>query len=77
MWEDPIVSDVRRAREELSAQFDFDVTAIFADIRVRQAALGPRLVSQRKRTEPADVADWGLRSTSVSSSGTAAPVPGN
>jgi hypothetical protein len=53
MWEDPIVSDVRRAREELSARFDFDVTAIFADIRDRQAALRPRLVSPRKQAEPA------------------------
>lgn len=52
MWEDPIVSDVRRAREELSARFDFDVTAIFADIRDRQAALRPRLVSRRKQAEP-------------------------
>jgi len=52
MWEDQIVSDVRRAREELSARFDFDVKAIFADIRNRQAALGGRLVSRKKRAEP-------------------------
>lgn len=47
MWEDPIVSDVRSIREELSARFDFDVSAIFADIRKRQAALGSRLVRRR------------------------------
>ena len=44
MWEDPIVSEVRRIREELSAQFNHDVRAVFADIRKRQAALGSRLV---------------------------------
>ena len=49
MWEDPIVADVRRAREELSARFNFDVKAIFADMRNRQAALGGRLVSRRKQ----------------------------
>jgi len=51
MWEDPIVSAVRRAREELAARFDFDVKAIFADMRARQAALGPRLVSRSKRVQ--------------------------
>ena len=59
MWEDPIVSDVRRVREELSAKFDFDVKAIFADMRNRQLALGKKLVHQRNRrkAEPADAAD--------------------
>ena len=33
MWEDPIVSEVRRIREELSARFNFDVSVIFADVR--------------------------------------------
>lgn len=51
MWEDPIVADVRRAREELSARFNYDVKAIFADIRNRQATLGERLVSPKKRSE--------------------------
>lgn len=53
MWEDPIVSDVRRVREELAARFDFDVKAIFADIRQRQTLLGERLVSRKERAEPA------------------------
>lgn len=57
MWEDPIVADVRRAREELSARFDFDVKAIFADIRHRQTALGKRLVSRKRRAEQGAVAD--------------------
>ena len=52
MWEDPIVSDVRRIREELSARFDFDVSAIFADIRERQTALGSRLVRRKRAHGP-------------------------
>jgi hypothetical protein len=43
-WEDPIVADVWRIREQLSAEFNFDVAAIFADIRSRQAGAGDRLV---------------------------------
>jgi hypothetical protein len=56
-WEDPIVAEVRRTREDLSAQFDFDVKAIFADIRNRQAALGGRLASRKKRAEPVPAVD--------------------
>jgi hypothetical protein len=51
MWEDPIVAEVRRVREELAAKFNFDVDAILADTRTRQAALGKRLVSQRESAQ--------------------------
>jgi hypothetical protein len=53
MWEDPIVAEVHRTREELAAKFNFDVKAIVADIRERQAALGSRLVSLAKPAEAA------------------------
>lgn len=49
-WEDPIVADVRRTREELSAKFNFDLHAIFADLRARQSSVGDRLV----RVKPSD-----------------------
>ena len=52
MWEDPIVAEVHRTREKLAAEYNFDVTAFFADLRKRQAALGGRLVPQKKRAEP-------------------------
>lgn len=35
MWEDPIVAEVHRTREELAAAFDYEVQAIFADLRKR------------------------------------------
>jgi hypothetical protein len=52
MWEDPIVEEVHRIREKLAAEQNFDVKAIFADLRKRQACLGERLVPQKKLTEP-------------------------
>ena len=52
MWEDPIVAEVHRVREKLAAEYNFDVTAFFADLRKRQAALGERLVHLKKRAEP-------------------------
>jgi hypothetical protein len=48
MWEDPIVAEVHRTRQELAEKFGFDIQAIVADIRKRQAALGSRLVSLAK-----------------------------
>ena len=51
MWEDPIVSEVRQVREQLARQFNFDVHAIFADLRKRQTLLGPRLVRRQKRAK--------------------------
>lgn len=62
MWEDPIVAEVDRTREMLAAKFNFDIEAIFADIRERQAALGDRLVPQRTGTEPNAEADGAGRS---------------
>jgi hypothetical protein len=59
MWEDPIVAEVHRIREKLAAEFDFDVAAMFADMRKRQTALGPRLVSLAKPAVPAAETDRG------------------
>lgn len=48
MWEDPIVAEVHRTREKLAAEYNFDLTAFFADLRKRQSALGARLVHQKQ-----------------------------
>jgi hypothetical protein len=54
VWEDPIVAEVRRVRESLAAQFEFDVAAIFADMRRRQESLQDRLVRlpDKREAEP-------------------------
>jgi hypothetical protein len=59
MWEDTIVEDVHRTREKLAAEFNFDVKAIFADLRKRQAAVGGRLVRPKKPAEPTAEVDRG------------------
>lgn len=58
-WEDPIVADVRRTREELSAKFDFDLSTIFADLRDRQSDVGDRLVKPKsdRAAEPGITAE--------------------
>ena len=75
MWEDPIVAEVHRIREQLAAQFDFDVHAMFADMRNRQAALGSRLVSLAESAEPTAEVDRSRDSaSSESTSSGAAPA---
>ena len=51
MWEDPIVTEVRKVREQLAREFDFDVHAIFTDLRKRQTLLGSRLVRRQRRAK--------------------------
>ena len=48
MWEDPIVAEVDRAREMLAAEFNFDVGAIFADVRKRQAVAGRKACAAKE-----------------------------
>jgi hypothetical protein len=57
MWEDPIVAEVHRTREKLASVYNFNVKAVFADIRKRQTALGSRLISPRKPAKTTGVGD--------------------
>jgi hypothetical protein len=67
MWEDPIVADVHRTREQLAAKFGFDVKSILADLRARQEGLAGRLV--RKQNRPTDAPAHGPRLTTTEEGG--------
>ena len=56
MLNDPIVEEVRSVREQLAAQFGFNVRSIFAELRREQAKLGNRLV---RRKRPSDTEQSG------------------
>ncbi len=45
MFHDPIVEEVRAIREQLAAQFNFDIRKIVEDAQRRQATSGFRIVS--------------------------------
>ena len=49
MWKDPIVNEVRRIREELAEQHNFDVGSIFAEIRKKQTTYGKRLICRESQ----------------------------
>jgi len=45
MWKDEIVEEVRKAREQNAAKWNFDIKAILADARKRQVQSGHKVVS--------------------------------
>lgn len=45
MWEDEILEELHRIREEQAKSFNYDFKALFADWQKRQAASGRQLAS--------------------------------
>lgn len=51
---DPIIAEVRAIRRAYAAQFDYDVEAMFRDIRAKQEASGREYVRlPARRVDPA------------------------
>ena len=53
MWEDPIVAEVHRIRDQIMASFNHDIDVYVADLMKRQVELGDTIVRVKKRMEPA------------------------
>ena len=51
MWNDEIVEEVRKVRDEYAAQFDYDLEAIFKDVK-RQEEKSDREVVSRPPKKP-------------------------
>jgi hypothetical protein len=45
IWSDPIVEEVRRARDAYAARFNYDLRAIFHDLKEQEKRSGRKLVS--------------------------------
>lgn len=56
MSEDPIVEEVRRVREEHAARFNYDLQAIFADLKRSEEARDPNLHPIVSPPEPGKLA---------------------
>ena len=50
VWEDPIVAEVRQVRETYAATFDYDLQALFQDIKAQEAQSDRIFVSYPART---------------------------
>ena len=47
-WSDPIVDEVRRARDAYAARFNYDLRAIYRDLKEQEKRSGRKLVSYAK-----------------------------
>jgi hypothetical protein len=55
MWEDPIVAEVRKARDEYAARFNYDLAAMVRDLKRQEAEerkRGRKVVSYPSRRPP-------------------------
>ena len=49
MWEDPIVAEVRKIREAHAAKFNYDLLAIYRDLKEQEKRSGRTFVSYPPR----------------------------
>ena len=49
MWEDPIVEEVRKVREAHAARFNYDLWAIYRDLKEQERKSGRAFVSYPPR----------------------------
>jgi hypothetical protein len=45
IWSDPIVDEVRRARDAYAARFNYDLRAIYRDLKIQENRSGRKIVS--------------------------------
>lgn len=57
IWNDEIVEEVRKIRDKHAAKFDYDISAICADIRRKQKESGRKVVSFVKDKEESKDSD--------------------
>ena len=50
MFDDPVVAETRRIREEYAARFGYDLAAIVADLQSRQGLDGRKVVRRSKKS---------------------------
>jgi hypothetical protein len=49
MWTDEIVEEIHRIREEYAKSFNYDLDAIFTDLRKKEAASGRKVVTLSRK----------------------------
>lgn len=57
IWNDEIVEEVRKVRDEHAAKFDYDISAICADIRKKQTDSGRKIITLSKERNNAEKTD--------------------
>lgn len=63
MWKDEIVEEIHRIREEYAKSFNYDLNAIFADLRKKQDESGREVVTLSRK--PGLTTRWSGRAREV------------
>jgi hypothetical protein len=53
-WSDPIVDEVRRARDAYAARFNYDLRAIYRDLKDQEKRSGRKVVSYAESSTEAE-----------------------
>jgi hypothetical protein len=51
MWNDEIVEEIHQIREAYAKSFDYDLNAIFEDLRKKEAESGREIVSLSRKSD--------------------------
>jgi hypothetical protein len=57
MWRDPIVEEVRKAREELFRQANYDLHTFFENLKKNQEERKTRMISKNEKTMCSKMSD--------------------
>ncbi len=60
IWNDEIVDEVRKVRDEHAAKFDYDISAICADIRKKQIESRRKVVANKTNFEKESAENFDL-----------------
>ncbi|MGF1566660.1 MAG: hypothetical protein ACFCVD_01055 [Nodosilinea sp.] len=63
MWKDEIVEEIHRIREEYAKSFNYDLNAIFADLRKKQEESGREVVALSRK--PGLTTRWSGRAKDI------------
>lgn len=54
-WTDPIVAEIRRIREAYAARFNYDLRAMYLDLKEQEKRSGRKIVSYAKEPPKPDM----------------------
>ena len=66
MWTDPIVEEIRREREAYAAKFNFDLEAIYQDIKRQEQESGHEVVALPLKRRAAEAEEKQLQTAQTS-----------
>ena len=73
-WSDPIVEEVRRVRDAYAARFNYDLRAIFRDLKEQEKRSGHKLVSYAQGARGAEPTGAAIAASPCSTAQQAAPA---